>query len=137
MSGARIPDVVVVGAGLSGLTAARELTNAGLDVRVLEARDRPGGRTWVTEADGVTVDLGGEWVDEAHTELRTLISELGIEIYPYERRKENARWYVGGELSREIPFFGQRRGDLQPLRRSPRGDRRERGPGDVLERRTV
>ena len=104
MNGLENPDVTVVGAGLSGLTAARELANAGLDVRVLEARDRSGGRTQVTEVGGVTVDLGGEWVDEAHTELRTLISELGVEIYPYERRKENARWYVGGELTEKMPF---------------------------------
>lgn len=104
MSEKETPDVIVVGAGLSGLSAARELAKASLDVRVLEARDRPGGRTWVTEADGVTVDLGGEWVDEAHTEIRALIAELGIETYPYERRKENARWFIGGEVSKAMPF---------------------------------
>ncbi len=104
MSGNGTPDVIVVGAGLSGLTAARDLMNASLEVRVLESRNRPGGRTWVTEAGGVTVDLGGEWVDEAHAEIRGLIEELGVEIYPYERRKENARWYIDGEISSEMPF---------------------------------
>ncbi|MDQ3386613.1 MAG: FAD-dependent oxidoreductase [Actinomycetota bacterium] len=104
MAGEETPDIIVVGAGLSGLTAARDLMNAGLEVRVLESRNRPGGRTWVTEAGGVTVDLGGEWVDEAHVEIRGLIEELGIEIYPYERRKENAHWYIDGEISSEMPF---------------------------------
>jgi len=70
------PNAIVVGAGLSGLTAARELTRAGLDVLVLEARDRPGGRTHTTRVQGVTVDLGGEWVDAAHTELRGLAADL-------------------------------------------------------------
>ncbi|MGB3633661.1 MAG: NAD(P)/FAD-dependent oxidoreductase [Rubrobacteraceae bacterium] len=97
-------DVVVVGAGLSGLAAARELRKAGLDVLVLEARDRPGGRTGIMELDGVVFDIGGEWVDEAHTEIRALISDLAIEIYPYERRKENARWHLGGETTNEMPF---------------------------------
>ena len=100
------PDVVVIGAGLSGLTAARELARSGLDALVLEARDRPGGRTQVTDVEGVPVDLGGEWVDEAHEEIRTLIGDLGLKVYPSERRKENARWYVGGKFTDEMPLYG-------------------------------
>ncbi len=107
-SGSRsiVPDVIVVGAGLSGLTAARELDRAGLEALVLEARDRPGGRTQVADVEGVTVDLGGEWVDEAHAEIRGLIGDLGLNLYPFERRKENARWYVGGQFTSEMPFSG-------------------------------
>ncbi|MGI9050560.1 MAG: flavin monoamine oxidase family protein [Rubrobacteraceae bacterium] len=97
-------DIVVIGAGLSGLTAARELALVGQEVLVLEARDRPGGRTQVAEIEGVTVDLGGEWVDEAHAEIRKLVGDLGLNLYPFERRKEDARWHVGGKTTNEMPF---------------------------------
>jgi phytoene dehydrogenase-like protein len=55
-------DVVVVGAGFAGLTAARELSRRGHSVLVVEARDRIGGRTWTTERFGRTLELGGTWV---------------------------------------------------------------------------
>lgn len=55
-------DTVVVGAGVSGLTAARFLALAGQRVVVLEARDRIGGRTWSERSDGVTTDVGASWI---------------------------------------------------------------------------
>lgn len=104
MQDAKTPDAIVVGAGLSGLSAAYELKKAGLDILVLEARNRPGGRTGIVESDGIIFDIGGEWVDEAHTEIRTLAAEIGVELYPFERRKEYAQWYVSGQMSAEMPF---------------------------------
>ena len=78
-----MPDVVVVGAGLGGLSAAHDLAAAGADVLVLEARDRVGGR--VEQAllpDGRPVQLGGEVVGNAHHAYLGLAAELGLELVP-------------------------------------------------------
>lgn len=74
-------DVAVLGAGLGGLSAARDLVHAGADVVVLEARSRPGGRVEaVTLPDGRTVQAGGEVFGDGHTAYRELVGELGLTI---------------------------------------------------------
>lgn len=79
----RSVDVAIVGAGLSGLSAARILAGAGREVVVLEARERVGGRLLnMTLGDGVTVDAGGQWVGSDHIRVQRLATELGIEIFP-------------------------------------------------------
>ncbi len=76
-------DVVVIGAGVAGLTAASTLSEAGLDVVVVEARDRIGGRTHTVDVGGGTVDLGGAWVhDPGHNPLMPLLESLGLEVMP-------------------------------------------------------
>ncbi|WP_405605159.1 FAD-dependent oxidoreductase [Streptomyces sp. NBC_01410] len=76
-------DVIVLGAGLAGLAAARDLAAGGADVLVLEARDRVGGRVEQTELpDGRLVQLGGEVVGRAHTAYLTLVAELGLTLVP-------------------------------------------------------
>ncbi|GGY12673.1 flavin monoamine oxidase family protein [Streptomyces anandii] len=76
-------DVIVLGAGLAGLAAARDLSAAGTDVLLLEARDRVGGRVEQTRTpDGRTVQLGGEVVGHAHTAYLRLAEELGLELVP-------------------------------------------------------
>lgn len=77
LSGTRTADVVVVGAGLAGLTAARVLVTAGVDVVVLEARPRVGGRTLNADiGDGRVVEIGGQWVgplpNPTHTGTATI-----------------------------------------------------------------
>ena len=72
-------DVAVVGAGLSGLTAARELEAAGASVVVLEARDRVGGRLLgVRVGDGATVDLGGEYFGPLGTKIIEAARSVGV-----------------------------------------------------------
>jgi monoamine oxidase len=74
-------DVVVVGAGLAGLSAARDLADGGADVIVLEARDRPGGRVVQTQLeDGRLVQLGGELTGPFQEAYLGLVEELGLTV---------------------------------------------------------
>ena len=76
-------DVVVVGAGLSGLICARQLRRQGLTVQLLEARERWGGRMHGrTTPSGWRVDLGGQWVGASHHRLIALLEEFGLRRYP-------------------------------------------------------
>jgi monoamine oxidase len=76
-------DVVVVGAGLAGLTAARDLEAAGATVMVVEARDRVGGRTLNHPlSNGEMVEIGGEWAGPGQDRLLALSSSLGVDTFP-------------------------------------------------------
>jgi monoamine oxidase len=76
-----VNDVIVVGAGLAGLAAARDLALGGADVLLLEARDRVGGRVeQVSVDDGRPVQLGGELVGRAHSSYLGLVEELGLTL---------------------------------------------------------
>jgi monoamine oxidase len=76
------PRIVIVGAGLAGLTCAYRLGQAGYRAEVYEASSRIGGRAWTLRglfADGQTAEHGGEFVDSDHADLLTLIRELGLD----------------------------------------------------------
>lgn len=75
-------DVIIVGAGIAGLTAALELTAAGRSVAVLEARDRVGGRTWSGTLEGAQVDWGGQWIGPGQPRISALVKQLGLRTFP-------------------------------------------------------
>ena len=91
-------DVVVVGAGLAGLTAARELKRGGARVAVVEARDRVGGRTLSRELGGQQIDLGGQWIGPGQHRMQRLARELGTPTFPtYAKGRKILD--VGGKIS--------------------------------------
>lgn len=78
-----VHDALVIGAGLSGLNAARHLETQGLSVQVIEGRDRIGGRAYSIQVPGgPAIDLGGQWISDAHERALKLAEEAGITYHP-------------------------------------------------------
>ena len=83
VNAATAPRIVVVGAGLAGLTAAYRLKQNGYVAEVYEASDRVGGRCWSDTSffsDGQVIEHGGELIDQGHTQIRQLAQELGLNL---------------------------------------------------------
>jgi monoamine oxidase len=96
----RSADVVVVGAGLAGLTAAREIVRGGRSVLVLEARDRVGGRVLShTLQDGSYSELGGMYTGPTQDHIQALAKDVGVGFYPAYNTGNNV--FVGGDGRRE------------------------------------
>ncbi|MDQ3370821.1 MAG: FAD-dependent oxidoreductase, partial [Myxococcota bacterium] len=74
-----------MGAGLSGLICARRLAAAGATVRVLEARERVGGRLHGGRVGGAIVDLGGQWLSVGQPRIVALAAELEVATVPQRR----------------------------------------------------
>ena len=77
-------DVIVIGAGMAGLAAARTLAEAGLRVTLLEARDRVGGRIYTVPGDPLPIELGAEFIHGLPQELITLVDEAGLTRFELE-----------------------------------------------------
>ncbi len=142
--------VAVIGAGLAGLAAARELERRGWTVTVLEARDRVGGRVHTIRAPfaaGQHAEAGGEFIDSEHRELRDLARRLGVSLEDVRDapdldgvvqlggRRRSAERFVTESVQADLDRFEER---LEALAEAidpddPAGTR----AGAALDRRTV
>ncbi|TWE28769.1 flavin monoamine oxidase family protein [Prauserella muralis] len=91
-------DVVIVGGGFAGVTAARELVRRGIRTTLLEARDRLGGRTWTRgTALGRELDMGGTWVHWIQPHVWAEITRYGLDLIA-SPELDTAYWRVGDEV---------------------------------------
>lgn len=103
-------DAIIVGAGLSGLCAARALSAKGASAIVLEARDRVGGRTWSQPIGKGIFDLGGQWLGAGQSRLAALARELNVQTYAqYSEGKkilevDGSRSTYSGTIPKMAPF---------------------------------
>lgn len=94
-----VQDVIVVGGGFAGVTAARELERAGHRTMLVEARDRLGGRTWTGEFAGRDIELGGTWVHWFQPHVWAELRRYGLALTESPAHEE-CMWVVGDELRR-------------------------------------
>lgn len=113
---ARDADVIIVGAGLSGLIAARDVLAAGYEPLILEADRRVGGRILTEDVEGVPVELGAQWIGDTHHRMEALASELGVGIYPQFEDGETS-YEFAGEVLRERAFYARYAGELSGVER--------------------
>jgi pseudooxynicotine dehydrogenase len=89
-------DVIVVGGGFAGVTAARECALRGRRTLLLEARDRLGGRTWSARWNGAAVEYGGAWVHWHQPHTFSELTRAGLSVSVSENAGR-AHWFVGAE----------------------------------------
>jgi len=103
-------DVVVVGGGFAGVTAARELQHAGLRTLIVEARNRLGGRTFTTRVDGELFELGGTWVHSTQPHVFAEATRYGLELVETQDEIPARVMWWDGENAREAGI-----GDILPV----------------------
>ncbi|XP_059163985.1 amine oxidase [flavin-containing] B-like [Physella acuta] len=98
-------DVIIIGSGISGLTAARELQQHNVDVLLLEARDRVGGRMYTIQNQKAKyVDLGAAYIGATQRRVWKLIKEFGLQTFP-TNEKEDLLYYEKGVRKRFKTIF--------------------------------
>jgi monoamine oxidase len=103
-------DVIVVGAGLAGLTAARAVANAGRTVIVLEARDRVGGRVVGHPiGDGKVIEMGGEYAGPTQDRILAVAGELGVSTFPPMTTASRCCTSAGNAALTPVSFPGSAR----------------------------
>jgi len=100
-------DIIIIGAGFTGVSAARELSQKGFNILILEARDRLGGRTWFEERMGRNLEMGGTWVHWFQPHVWAEITRYDLEVVP-SPHPEKAFWVANGERKEGTPeeLFG-------------------------------
>ncbi len=130
----READVLVLGAGISGLAAARTLVDNGLSVIVLEARERVGGRMWTDHSLGLPLDLGASWIEGVKgNPIAKLAAQFGVEtvvsddtngvVYDFDGRKMSDKEYAEMEnmfdsIYSEIEFMQEDEDNDMPLQQA-------------------
>jgi monoamine oxidase len=111
-------DVIIVGAGLSGMIAARSVLAAGLRPLVLEADSRVGGRILTEEVlPGVPVELGAQWIGDTHHRMFRLAAELGVQTFAQYDDGDTSYELDGSGVLREKDFRAKFAGELAELER--------------------
>ena len=116
-------DVIVIGAGVAGLAAARKLADLDYDLIVLEARDRPGGRVWSDRSwEDMTLDIGASWVQgEDGNPLSDIIHQEGIRtaVFDYDNLwayNDEGYEYEDTELEQLDEGFAEMMGEVDDFR---------------------
>ncbi len=124
-------DVVVVGAGVSGLAAARAFSNQGLKVIVIEARNRIGGRVWTDFVDGWPLDLGASWIyGVTGNPITKLARDFRLDVMP-TNYNNHWRYRSGGVISRGDEAIESQFDDLMSAVDQTRERRQNSGQPDI------
>ncbi len=120
------PKIAIIGAGMAGLNFSYQLQKAGFKSTVYESSSRVGGRMFTVRdifGKGITTDLGGEWVDDGHEDIKNLCKEFNIDLYDIRKKEllHHTYYFEGKILSQEdiynalVPYVSVFKKDLDRM----------------------